>query len=152
VQVNGVVWSQVVVGNTVYAGGQFTSARPAGAAPGVNTTVRSNLLAYTLSNGVLVSTFAPTFDQQVLAVAASPDGSRVYVGGQFTHVNGGTRNQLVALDPATGAVIGEFAVNLAGPVKAIVATKDTVYVAGSSPWQMAGRAIGWRRSTPPMAP
>ena len=33
-QINGVVWSQVVVGNTVYAGGEFTRARPAGAAPG----------------------------------------------------------------------------------------------------------------------
>jgi hypothetical protein len=130
VQVNGVVWSQAVVGNTGYAGGQFTSARPAGAAPGVNTTVRSNLLAYTLSNGVLVNTFAPNVDAPVLAVAASPDGSRVYVGGQFTHVNGGTRNRLVALDPTTGAVISSFAVNVGGSVKAIVATKDTVYVGG----------------------
>lgn len=38
VQVDGVVWSQAVVGNTVYAGGSFTSARPAGAAPGTNLT------------------------------------------------------------------------------------------------------------------
>ena len=130
VQVNGVVWSQAVVGNRVYAGGNFTSARPAGAAPGVNTTTRSNLLAYTLDSGVLVSAFAPTFDAQVLAVAASPDGSRVYVGGQFTHVNGGTRNRLVALDPTTGAVISSFAVNVGGSVKAIVATNSTVYVGG----------------------
>ena len=28
-QINGVAWSQVVVGNTVYVGGEFTSARPA---------------------------------------------------------------------------------------------------------------------------
>ena len=34
VQINGVVWAQVVVGDTVYAGGQFTRARPAGAAAG----------------------------------------------------------------------------------------------------------------------
>ena len=33
VQVNGVVWAQAVVGTTVYVTGEFTRARPAGAAP-----------------------------------------------------------------------------------------------------------------------
>ena len=34
VQIDGVVWSQAVVGNVVYAGGSFANARPAGAASG----------------------------------------------------------------------------------------------------------------------
>ena len=46
VQIDGVVWSQAVIGNTVYAGGRFNNARPAGAAPGTNLTPRANLLAY----------------------------------------------------------------------------------------------------------
>ena len=37
VQINGVVWQQALVGDTVYAGGEFSNARPAGAAAGVNT-------------------------------------------------------------------------------------------------------------------
>ncbi len=57
VQVNGVVWSQVVVGNTVYATGSFTQARPAGAAVGTNQTPRSNLLAYNLTTGALITTW-----------------------------------------------------------------------------------------------
>src|SRR5215212_7780447 len=44
VQIDGVAWSQVVVGNTVYVAGQFSKARPAGAAPGTSETVRNNLL------------------------------------------------------------------------------------------------------------
>src|SRR3954453_7176670 len=36
VQVNGVVWSSVTIGNRVYATGSFTSAGPAGAAAGTN--------------------------------------------------------------------------------------------------------------------
>ena len=41
VQINGVVWDQVIVGNRVYATGQFSQARPAGAAPGTNETPRA---------------------------------------------------------------------------------------------------------------
>src|SRR4051794_6697861 len=37
VQIDGVAWTQAIVGNTVYVGGAFTTARPAGSAPGVNT-------------------------------------------------------------------------------------------------------------------
>ncbi|MGH8979315.1 MAG: hypothetical protein ACRDV7_14640, partial [Acidimicrobiia bacterium] len=51
VQINGVVWNQVIVGNRVYATGQFSQARPAGAAAGTNQTPRSNILAYDLTTG-----------------------------------------------------------------------------------------------------
>ena len=34
VQIDGVVWSQAISGTTVYAGGNFTSARPAVRPPG----------------------------------------------------------------------------------------------------------------------
>ena len=36
VQINGVAWDQVTIGNTVYVAGRFTRARPAGAAAGTN--------------------------------------------------------------------------------------------------------------------
>ena len=94
VQVDGVVWSQVVVGNTVYAGGNFTTARPAGSAPGTNTTTRTDLLAYNIVTGELINGFAPTFDGQVLGLAASPDGTRIYAVGEFTKVNGSTATEL----------------------------------------------------------
>ena len=59
VQIDGVVWSQAVVGNTVYAGGRFNNARPAGAAAGTQLTPRGNLLAYDITTGNLVTSFAP---------------------------------------------------------------------------------------------
>src|SRR3954468_6001670 len=88
VQVNGVVWSQVVVGNTGSAAGSFTRARPAGSAAGQNETVRNNLLAYDIVTGNLITSFAPDLNGQAMVVAASPDGSRIYVGGDFTRANG----------------------------------------------------------------
>src|SRR5687767_1200043 len=62
VQVDGVVWAQAVVGTTVYAVGSFTTARPAGAAAGVNTVTRSNALAYNLTTGVLNTSWAPSLN------------------------------------------------------------------------------------------
>lgn len=75
-QINGVVWDQIVVGDTVYVGGKFTSARPAGSPAGTNESPRNNLLAYNLRTGTLITTFAPSVNAQVKTLAVSPDGSR----------------------------------------------------------------------------
>ena len=130
VQVDGVVWSQTVVGNTVYAGGSFASARPAGSAPGVNTTPRGNLLAYDITTGNLITSFAPVVNGQILSVSASPDGTKLYIAGDFTTVNGVTRNRVAAFNTATGALIGTFNPNLGTRVKTVVATNSTVYIGG----------------------
>jgi len=131
VQVNGVVWSQAVVGNTVYAAGRFTAARPAGAAAGTNQTTRNNLLAYDITTGALVTSFAPNLNAQALVVAASPDGRRIYVGGDFTQANGQARNRIAAYDTATGALVMTFRPAVTGAVRAIAATNTTVYLGGS---------------------
>src|SRR3954463_2270630 len=78
-QINGVVWAQEVIGNTVYVAGEFTAARPAGAAPGVNQVTRSNLLAYDIRTGVLSTTWVPSTNAEVTDIEASPDKSRLYI-------------------------------------------------------------------------
>ncbi|MDO9379201.1 MAG: PKD domain-containing protein [Nocardioidaceae bacterium] len=130
VQINGVAWTQKVVGNTVYVGGNFTSARPAGSAAGSNETARSNLLAYDIRTGNLITAWAPTTNGEVNTITASPDGKRIYVGGTFTTVNGQTRSRIAALDPTTGATITAFQARADARVRAIVATSDTVYFGG----------------------
>jgi hypothetical protein len=130
VQIDGVVWSQAIVGSTVYAGGNFANARPAGAAAGTSLTPRSDLLSYNISTGVLNTAFAPTLNGQVKTVAASPDGSRIYVGGTFTTVDGATRSRIAAFSTATGALITTFKPIMSTQVNAIAATNTTVYVGG----------------------
>ena len=132
VQINGVVWSQVVVGNTVYAAGSFTSARPAGAAAGTSETVRNNLLAYDIRTGDLITSFAPDLNAQALAVAASPDGSTLYVGGAFSQANGVGRYSIAAYSTATGKLLTTFAPVVGANVRAIAATNTTVYVGGDN--------------------
>jgi len=131
VQVDGVVWAQLVVGNTVYAGGKFTTARPAGAAPGSGTTPRGNLLAYDIRTGSLVTSFAPSLNGQVRGLTASPDGSRVYVAGEFTQADGATRNRIAAYSTATGQLLSAFAPSLDFRATSVVATAGTVYVGGA---------------------
>ncbi len=130
-QIDGVVWSQAIVGNTVYAGGQFNNARPAGAAAGTNLTPRGNLLAYNINDGTLVTSFAPSLNGVVKSVAASPDGSRIYVGGTFTAANGATRYRVAAYSTATGALVANFNPAMNGPVYTIAVSNTTVYLGGS---------------------
>ncbi|MET0787845.1 MAG: alkaline phosphatase [Cellulomonas sp.] len=131
VQIDGVAWAQVVVGNTVYVAGEFTTARPAGSPVGTDTTPRSNLLAYDLTTGELNTTWAPTVNGPAYSIAASPDGTRIYVGGDFTQVNTSARNRFAVLNATTGAVVTAFTGGANAAVRGIVATAATVYIAGN---------------------
>ena len=131
VQINGVAWQQIVVGSTVYVAGSFTSARPAGAVAGTNETPRGNLLAYDIATGNLLTSWAPTLNAQALTIAASPDGSRIYVGGDFTQANGQARQRVAAFDATTGALVAAWHPTVHSQVRAIAATADTVYLGGS---------------------
>jgi PKD repeat protein len=130
VQIDGVVWTQRVIGNTVYVGGSFTTARPAGSAPGVNTVARANLLAYDITTGNLIDSWAPTTNGDVLAIVPSPDNTKLYIGGSFTQMNGQIRNRIAAIDRATGNLINAFQPKPDATVRAIIATNDTVYMGG----------------------
>ncbi len=131
VQINGVVWSQATVGSTVYATGSFTTARPAGAAAGKSTTTRKYLLAYNITTGALITSFAHSLNAQGEVAATSPDGSVLYIGGDFTSVDGKSHARIAAFNTATGALLSTFSPTLNARVKAIYATGSTVYVGGS---------------------
>ncbi|WP_341953223.1 PKD domain-containing protein [Salinibacterium sp. TMP30] len=128
-QINGVVWDQTIVGNTVYVAGNFTKARPFGAAAGTNEVNRSYMLSYNLTTGALLP-WAPTFDSQVRAISASPDGTRLYAVGDFTTVNGTSKSRIVAFDTATGAINSAFDARANYRVYAVVATNSAVYFSG----------------------
>jgi len=131
VQINGVVWSQQIVGNTVYVGGNFTSARPAGSPAGSNETPRSHMLAYNLTTGALITGFAPVLNGQVKDLAVSPDQKILYAAGQFTTVNGQNRYRVAAFDIATGALVPGFRPAVNATVNAVSATGTAVFIGGA---------------------
>ena len=87
-QINGVAWSQVVVGNTVYVGGEFTSARPPGRRRSDHATAATAASATAACKAVAtprgmpkVSAMACTLcsfqaSRSPLAIAAPASGSR----------------------------------------------------------------------------
>lgn len=131
-QINGVVWSQTVVGNTVYATGSFTRARPPGvAAGGAGEIVANNIFAYDIVTGNRVTTFNHSLNGQGLAVTASPDGSRVFIAGDFTTVDGAARGHVAAFNTAAGTLDATFAPNVSSQVRALTASASTLYIGGS---------------------
>ncbi len=131
-QINGVVWSQVVVNNIVYATGSFTKARPPGvAAGGAGEVNANNIFAYDIRTGNRVTTFNHKLNGQGRVVAASLDGKRVYVGGDFTTVDGIARGHLAAFDVATGALNGSFKPSVSSAVRALAAKSTAIFIGGS---------------------
>lgn len=128
-QINGVVWSQVIAGNTVFAGGQFTSVRPAGSPEGTGESPRSNLMSYDIRTGVSTA-FAPTFNGPIQVLALSPDAQTLYVGGQFTLVDGARRDRIAAFSVATGELT-PLAAKVNSTVRAIAVIGEVVYFGGN---------------------
>jgi hypothetical protein len=64
-------------GQTLYVGGLFNS---------VNGTYRDNLAAFSTSTGALLSTWHPSAYGKVNAIAPSPNGSEIYIGGAFNEL------------------------------------------------------------------
>jgi Domain of unknown function (DUF5122) beta-propeller len=108
---SGAVHKLLQVGGTMYAGGTFSSvSTPAGVSPG-GTFARSNIVAFNASTGVVSTTFAPSVNGEVWAMAT--DGASLWIGGTFTSVNGTARRAVAKLNPTTGAVDPAFNMNLA---------------------------------------
>ncbi|NND01706.1 MAG: hypothetical protein HKN91_02880, partial [Acidimicrobiia bacterium] len=95
------------IGNTIYAGGQYrTVVRRRATDPQYS---QPFLAAFDATTGEWIDWWRPEFNGPIFALEASADGSRLYVGGEFTEVNGypGTAG-IVALDPASGRVDHTF--------------------------------------------
>lgn len=123
---DGVGWTTLVVGQTLYVGGAFGSVT---SPDGATVAPRTNLAAFDLATGALVSTFRADTNGDVRALAT--DGHRLFVGGAFTKVNGTSRLRLAALDPTTGAVDPTWRVDANSNVYAIGVGGDQLFAAGS---------------------
>jgi hypothetical protein len=130
-QTNATVKSIVTSGGVIYAGGIFTSVRPPGVASGGPGTVsRTYLAAFSASTGALITSFNVTLNGQVNQLAVSPDGTILYIGGQFSTVNGVSIGRIAAVSIPSGTLITTFNPRPNKLVTAVTATSSTVYFGG----------------------
>ena len=109
-------------GGRVYAGGALTS---------VGGVSRARLAALNASTGELDTGWAPRANKPVYALALSPDGARIYVGGDFTAISGSARAHLAAVDAGSGAVNSLWNPVADSAVRTISASDRGVYVGGN---------------------
>ena len=124
---DGQINSIVQIGNEIYAAGKFTQVQ---AASGGTIYARTNIFAFNATTGAIDTTFAPTLDDMVRALAVSPDGN-LFVAGNFSSVNGDTTvKKLVKLNPTNGQRITAFSANANGQVWDIVVSGSRLIVGG----------------------
>jgi PKD repeat protein len=125
---SGEIWDIAAIDNAVYIVGSFSSVTKSG-----TTTSVPGLTAWDINTGNLLPNFKPTITGGgVQTVEATPDGTKLIIGGTFKTVNGLTRSKLAVLNPTTGAPLTSFAFtgNTDNPVSALAATNTTIYVGG----------------------
>src|SRR3954467_7203900 len=92
----GAVYKVAEANGMLYAGGSFSTVTAAAGTTPAGTFTRHHILAFNAANGNISTAFTPSFNGDVWAIVAS--GSSLYVGGNFSTVNGVARRALVKID------------------------------------------------------
>jgi hypothetical protein len=114
-------------GPTIVIGGVFTSISPHGSS---TTFPTSNLAAFTASNGALITSFNPTVNDMVEDIIPGPTTGTVYVGGDFTTIDGVT-TRLALISTTTGAIVaGWHSPTFDGAVNTLAFSAGQLFVGG----------------------
>jgi hypothetical protein len=132
----GPVWS-VVAGpagsNTVYVGGAFSTVNGASHKGLVELNVNPGVTSGATADGSVVAGFDGYVGNWVRDLVLSPDGTALYVGGQFGSVDGSAKfangdavGGLARLNASTGALDTSFAFTLGDPISGDPAKVDAM--------------------------
>jgi hypothetical protein len=124
---DGIVYAIGQSGSTVVIGGSFSNVTPHG-----GTAVHANrLAAFTANTGAFVSGFAPTVNGTVRTIIAGPTTGTVYVGGDFTTIDG-VNSKLALISTSTGKIVsGWKSPSLNGVVNSVALTGNQLFVGGT---------------------
>ena len=129
---NGTAFAVEIVGNTAYIGGAFTAARRyAQSQPRLNL-MAINMAANPPSNSLLP--FQADTNEGGTVRALASDGTWLYVGGQFTSIDGVPRNRLARINLANGQVDQGFNYNVNNTVRDLLVVNvnnvNTLFMVG----------------------
>nr|WP_269779424.1 PKD domain-containing protein [Propioniciclava soli] len=77
-----------------------------------------------------MTSWAPSVNGRIRTITASPDGSRIYIGGSFTSVDGAARWRIAAFRTSDGSLDTSFNPIAGSDVFGIAATDTKVYLGG----------------------
>lgn len=117
------------IGDTVYVAGNFTGLRPTRTGA---VTSQGYLAAFDAVTGAPRTGFRPALNGVVYSIEPAPDGSRLWIGGNFNSLNGVARSRLAAINPVTGATMTGYVPAVGGgAVRSLVLSGSTLYVGGN---------------------
>ncbi len=116
------------VGGTVFVGGKFTTLVPPAGSSSPSVT-RNRLAAFDVAGRTLLP-WNPNANGTVRALAVSADGTKLYVGGDFTKIGDVSAPKIAMLDRATGQVVKTFKSNVKGRVFSIALSGNRLFVGG----------------------
>ena len=150
---NGEIWDIEVVGTRVFIAGSFTTIQNQ-RSNNTTTYTQRGLASYNLTTGLVDTGFRPTFGTGgVDAIEASPDGTKLYVAGNFSAIKGVTRKGLARIGLTTGAAVDRLhrQHQTRGSPRSPPATPRSTSVA-SSRRSTASPVAPWPPSTAPPVP
>ncbi|MEZ5194552.1 MAG: Ig-like domain-containing protein [Nocardioides sp.] len=112
-------------GDRIILAGSFTEVVDNGGA----TVPAPYLVAYNVDTGELDPSFAVQVDREVNALALSPDGQYLYLGGVFNSVDGETHRKIAKVR-ADGTVVSGFVADADSRVTTLAVSDSSVYVGG----------------------
>jgi hypothetical protein len=116
---------------TIFAGGRFDAVEDA---DGTQSFTRHNVVAFNATSGAVLG-FSPNVSGTVWAIERYKKA--VFLGGDFTTVNGVARRAVVKLNATTGAVIQRFNASYSsGTVTELRMAKGKLIVGGSIPGKL----------------
>jgi hypothetical protein len=126
---DGTVWDVTLIGpSIVVVAGDFSEVSDS---TGKTIHERNNLFAYHLTTGAVLP-LAVQVDGPVYAVAGTPDGSAVYIGGAFKKVNGTAQRGIAKIALATSARDATFGASINyGDVRELVVSGSWLYAGGA---------------------
>jgi len=137
---DGQVYKIVQVGNTMIAGGEFTTVADPMNGPQY---ARQNLVAFDATTGLVSQTFNPTVDGSVEQLMPGPTPNTVYVAGAFTKINGKGPNHIQLLNINTGQAVTSFkAPSTGGTIQVMELLPNNRLFIGGSFKKIAGNDHG----------
>ncbi len=115
------------MGSKVIVGGTFTQVRRHGFSL-INT--RNFIFAFDMDTGVIDPNFVPVLNAEVEELTPGPDGTSVFVGGDFSTVNGQSYKKVVRLNLSNGSIVTSFKANTNGLVQDVLLRNGWLYVSG----------------------